>query len=102
MIVVENVGGVDETACGVNMNPINSLLDVEMYMYNVVATCQKMMMLNLYYTSSSLAMEFTTWQDINWLGPFCYQWQIAYWYWKSTNALMNIYKSTHAIDNILN
>ncbi len=65
VIVVENVGGVDETACGVNMNPINSLLDVEMYMYNVVATCQKMMMLNLYYTSSSLAMEFTTWQDIN-------------------------------------
>lgn len=29
MIVVENVGRVDEVACGVNMNPINSLLDVE-------------------------------------------------------------------------
>jgi hypothetical protein len=29
VIVVENVGGVGEVACGVNMNPINSLLDVE-------------------------------------------------------------------------
>jgi hypothetical protein len=29
VIVIENVGGVGEVACGVNMNPISSLLDVE-------------------------------------------------------------------------
>ncbi len=29
VIVVENVGGVGEATCGVNMNPISSLLNVE-------------------------------------------------------------------------
>jgi len=47
MIIIENVGGMGETTSDLNMNPTNSLLNVEFVHLNCDRTCQIMMMFNL-------------------------------------------------------
>lgn len=47
MIIIENVGGIGEATCDLNMNPTNSLWNVEFIHLNCDKTCQIMMMFNL-------------------------------------------------------
>jgi hypothetical protein len=47
MIIIENVGGMGEATCDLNMNPTNSLSNVEFVHLNCDRTCQIMMMFNL-------------------------------------------------------
>jgi hypothetical protein len=47
MIIIESVGGVDEAIRDLNMNPTNSLSNVEFVQLRCDRTCQIMMMFNL-------------------------------------------------------
>jgi hypothetical protein len=47
MIIIENVGGMGEATCDLNMNPTNRLWNVEFVHLHCDRTCQIMMMFNL-------------------------------------------------------
>jgi hypothetical protein len=47
IIIIESVGKVGEATCDLNLNPINSLSNVEFVHLKCDRTCQTMMMFNL-------------------------------------------------------